>query len=636
TENETPQTDDIHEEEQESIGNESGQENGTNEGNNADLPVFPDLLLEQKLEKAVYYEVSFFDWEGNRIGSVQSVAAGESAVAPQAPEREGYIFTGWSTDYTHVQEDLEVYAQYKAMKTYTIKIVYVGSANQEVAEPYIATVTEGYQLKMAIYSPSIEGYVPDQFVVRLDIEAASEDLYLQVTYSPADTTYQVQHFVQDLDLTHYTLREQETLSGISEQTVMAVPKTYEGFTVQTESVSASVASDGSTILQVKYTRNVHNVYFDTDQGSYISPYNALYGQNLTIPEPPTRPGYAFGGWEPELPQIMADHDIHLKALWNTVNTSYTVVYWLENIAESGHYDYVGSQQMGGQSGDVPAVPSDESGILFPIQSDYYFRNEAKTEQAVSGLKIKGNGSTIVNIYYDRKTYTITFDDGGAGMEVDGSFYRYNDGNPYIIEAKYGAAIDHLWPVTPPQSPQDPETNKFRGWRNLQVSTSIMYHSTKQYFMKNELVHEGGTTLRAEFIAGTYPVTIHYLFQEIGGSGYIENNEYMQTVNWAGSGIWYPKAFAGFTADPQQESGIPFSQDTGDIFFKYDRNQYKITFYNGESIVSSVDQISYGKGIAPYFIEPSTRPSGMPPVYEFVGWYTTEECYEGTGFTFENA
>ena len=51
------------------------------------------------------YTVTFVDWDGTVL-SVQEVEPGASAVAPAAPVREGYTFTGWDVDYTDVQSDL--------------------------------------------------------------------------------------------------------------------------------------------------------------------------------------------------------------------------------------------------------------------------------------------------------------------------------------------------------------------------------------------------------------------------------------------------------------------------------------------------------------------------------------------------
>ena len=58
------------------------------------------------------YKVTFLDINGNVI-AVREVEKGQAAVAPSAPEVEGYSFTGWDTDFTKVEQDLTVKAVYK-------------------------------------------------------------------------------------------------------------------------------------------------------------------------------------------------------------------------------------------------------------------------------------------------------------------------------------------------------------------------------------------------------------------------------------------------------------------------------------------------------------------------------------------
>ena len=64
------------------------------------------------------YTVTFKDMNGNVI-ETQYVAFGDDAVAPMWNEIDGYIFTGWDTDYSSVIEDITVTATYMPMKNVT-------------------------------------------------------------------------------------------------------------------------------------------------------------------------------------------------------------------------------------------------------------------------------------------------------------------------------------------------------------------------------------------------------------------------------------------------------------------------------------------------------------------------------------
>lgn len=57
--------------------------------------------------------VTFVDPIDNTVLSTQEIIPGESAVAPETPEHEHLVFTGWSDDFTNVFDDLTVYAEYE-------------------------------------------------------------------------------------------------------------------------------------------------------------------------------------------------------------------------------------------------------------------------------------------------------------------------------------------------------------------------------------------------------------------------------------------------------------------------------------------------------------------------------------------
>ncbi|ADH98465.1 CAP-associated domain-containing protein [Salisediminibacterium selenitireducens] len=68
-------------------------------------------LTEKAMKTFVYereqYEVTFLNGEADVI-RIEKVRDGESAEAPKSPDKEGYRFVGWDTDFSLVQEDLTV------------------------------------------------------------------------------------------------------------------------------------------------------------------------------------------------------------------------------------------------------------------------------------------------------------------------------------------------------------------------------------------------------------------------------------------------------------------------------------------------------------------------------------------------
>ncbi len=63
------------------------------------------------------YTVTFLDWDGTQL-SQQVVDYGTAAIAPANPVREGYTFAGWDKDFSNIQSDLIVTAQYTRNTVY--------------------------------------------------------------------------------------------------------------------------------------------------------------------------------------------------------------------------------------------------------------------------------------------------------------------------------------------------------------------------------------------------------------------------------------------------------------------------------------------------------------------------------------
>ncbi|MCX2767006.1 InlB B-repeat-containing protein [Pseudoalteromonas sp. B530] len=71
-----------------------------------------DLIITAQFEINMY-QVKFVDWNGTVIKAVE-ISHGQAATPPLEPKRNGYAFTGWDTTFDNVTSELVVKAQYKA------------------------------------------------------------------------------------------------------------------------------------------------------------------------------------------------------------------------------------------------------------------------------------------------------------------------------------------------------------------------------------------------------------------------------------------------------------------------------------------------------------------------------------------
>ncbi|MEI3090821.1 MAG: InlB B-repeat-containing protein [Oscillospiraceae bacterium] len=86
----------------------------------------------------------------------------------------------------------------------------------------------------------------------------------------------------------------------------------------------NTAVTGNMTLTAKWTANSYTITFDTNGGSEIASITRDYGTDITVPAAPTKTGYTFMGWEPELPATMPAEDMTITAKWRI--NQYTVTF----------------------------------------------------------------------------------------------------------------------------------------------------------------------------------------------------------------------------------------------------------------------------------------------------------------------
>lgn len=89
----------------------------------------------------------------------------------------------------------------------------------------------------------------------------TESITLHAVWTPdTNTGYLVIHWWENADDTAYSYHESEALRGTTGAKSAARAKNYDGFTPQAIT-QQPIAADGSTIVNIYYTRNVYTIEF---------------------------------------------------------------------------------------------------------------------------------------------------------------------------------------------------------------------------------------------------------------------------------------------------------------------------------------------------------------------------------------
>ena len=558
-----------------------------------------------------------------------------------------------------------------ADEMYTVVINYVFKGGKQAAPSWTATLAEGSNLKQTVTSPTVVGYKPDQATFNVSVNNITENKTYTVTYYPANVGFTVNHYLQNVADNNYTLNVSERHDGFTESEVGdgLAKTTYTGFAALLYNTKAKVAADGSTVVEIYYDRNYYMMSFNLDGGYGVEPIYARYGAALEVGTP-TKPGHTFSGWEPTVPTTVPAENTTYKAKWTPGESGFTVVFWYENANDDG-YSYAGSIKPANDAPGTQKSSNDYQNENFTGRDAAHFTyNSAKAET----VTVKGDGSTVLNVYFTRNTYTLTFknavlscgkvehshshdqcctkthlvhilcntDKCPYGYEHSHSSSCYKD---LTITAKYGADIHNNFPIKDGDKtiwwkvPDNTETygeldeQTYLGSIDTMPGEDITF--TKFGSESGAKIYYYVETLNGETGDTTYPKTganakNYKLYKTI-------DLEYSSDTNLTYREEFHP--IIGFT----QGDSNPYLPKDGsegmenENYLYYTRNSYKLKFFNHNGFVADKEQnVQYeaplkGKAFTPAY------PAGLEAnAYEFAGWYTTEGCYDGSEVDWDTA
>ncbi len=280
------------------------------------------------------------------------------------------------------------------------------------------------------------------YAPEIQFKDRGEGIRVMVYYIPQQVNFMVRIHEQNLHDDNYTMAEMYILNNentIADSTIgEELDEDRTGFEPLYYDPNTVISGDGSTVVDIYYDRIYYLVDFDLEAeggtGYGVVPMYVRYNTQVMIGTP-TNPGYTFDGWElirvytvdPDDPikddsitslydvedggsLVHVQHNVDYKARWEKAQTSYTVIYWLEN-ADDANFSMVGVKTVDAQPGDVVSATND---ITHPDKA-YFDFNATLSDKDIT---VKSDGTTAVNAYYLRKYYTLTFSSSDRNCLTD--------------------------------------------------------------------------------------------------------------------------------------------------------------------------------------------------------------------------
>lgn len=517
-------------------------------------------------------------------------------------------------------------------QTFTITINYVDNNDQQVADPWTATVMAGGTYQSVVKSPVVVGYTADQAEITVGGENIQEDQNFTVKYTPAVVKFSVKHLLQNVSNDEYTQNgDPEIRSGNTGDAVgETLGKQYPGFYSLKYDATVKIACDESTVVEVKYDRYYYLINFNLDGGYGVEPIYARYGAPVNVGTP-QKPGYTFTGWSGEIPKTMPviENPLSFTAKWEKGTAGFTVVFWYENANDVG-YSVAGTFTPDNVAPGTQKSSGDYQNQSFKGRDDKHFTYNADKAETVT---VNGDGSTVLNVYYTRNTYTLKFRE--LTCNSWNPFHSHND-NCYkvtkTITAKYQADIHSNFPIK--------SGNSTILWS---VPDGCSSFKPETYLASiNEMPGEDITFNEYDKVSAA---TIYYYVESLAGNTGVYTREgkqidlYKQVKYTKNGSLTYAEEFhdiTGFTqwwSDPKfssfDQNGSTSTIKTENILC-YTRNSYELSFYNYNAVVDGKGgSVQYEAPLSSYSFEPEYPDKLEKNAYVFDGWYTTSGCYEGS-------
>lgn len=219
------------------------------------------------------------------------------------------------------------------------------------------------------------------------------------------------------------------------------------------------------------------------------------------------------------------------------------------------------------------------------------------------VTIDADGTTVLNVYFDRKEFTLTF--------------NYNSGRSTKTETitdRWGKNVKARFDAIDTNAKKEAgNSTSVNGWKD----------STTGYYTNNVMIMpQTNKTFTAHYDSGKKNTMTYYVEDLNGRDIEIFKIEFYGDGYTVTADEYYE--LEGFTINKNR------STETGESCngakFYYTRNSYKLDFFSAsKSVPDKTEMVKYQKNLGQYNYAPASKPANMEADAVFVGWYLNPEC-----------
>ena len=253
-----------------------------------------------------------------------------AAITLNNPTREGYNFTGWKLNGEgEAMTEVIIAKGSTGDKSYTATwtpIIYNIALTLDGGTAENPTTYTIESEAITLTNPTKTGYTFKGWKLNGEGKAMMEVIIAKgSTGDKAYTaTWQINQYTITIDKNDGT---DVTVITQEYATVVEAPATptRTGYTFAgwTPEVPATIPAENITCI-AQWTVNQYTITFNTAGGSVVDPITQDYATAVVAPANPTREGYTFAGWDNEIPTSIPAENVTINATWTPV--SYTISY----------------------------------------------------------------------------------------------------------------------------------------------------------------------------------------------------------------------------------------------------------------------------------------------------------------------